>query len=388
MIEEAVLEKAFQEAMKLIESNKLNKVSPFIKADVDMLVYKIDSNKSLVSALVTSLVKKIIEPSQDIRLHRKDFEGGYSARSLDTHFTSPFFKDHFPKYANKESSFLTLATREKIRWTKREGINLKIRDKKLKESFLNVFEQIEINKKDPKDYLDYLFAKLIQLAKKDEALFQSMESYTNQRDIFNINLILEMLHEHFEDKLSSRLPVIAIYSIYEILLPKIERYKNKKLLPLQTHTSSDKHGFGDIEIYNKDNTPFEVVEVKHNIPVNRHLVFDIVKKTRNTRISRYYILTTFQNGFVNQKEEKSVTDYILQIKAISSIDIIANGIITTLKYYLRFIDDYDLFIKTYTKNLIRDARYSTEIKNFHLEKWTEILDKYKVENQELNKWNK
>jgi DNA (cytosine-5)-methyltransferase 1 len=151
------------------------------------------------------------------------------------------------------------------------------------------------------------------------------------------------------------------------------------LLPLQVHTSSDKHGFGDIEIYDKENNPFEIIEIKHNIPINRYLIFYIEKKIRNTQINRYYILTTFQNGFLNQEEEKSVTDYILQIKRKSGIDIIANGIATTLKYYLRFIDDYELFIKIYTNNLLTDAKNSTEVKNFHIEEWSKILNEYKLD---------
>jgi DNA (cytosine-5)-methyltransferase 1 len=379
MNEKAVLDKAFQDAMKLIESKKINTTPTYIKHDVDMLIDKIGSNKSLVSALATSLVKKILDSNQDIRLHRTDFEGGYSARSLDTHFTSPFFKDHFPKYANKESSFLTLATRERIPWTKKDGINLKIRNKKLRECFLNIFEQVELNKRNPKHYLNYLFAKLILLSKQDELLFQAAEKQTSEIRILNIRLILEMLHRHFETKLSSRLPVIAIYSIYEMLLPNVERYKDKTLLPLQVHTSSDKHGFGDIEIYDKENNPFEIIEIKHNIPINRYLIFYIEKKIRNTQINRYYILTTFQNGFLNQEEEKSVTDYILQIKRKSGIDIIANGIATTLKYYLRFIDDYELFIKIYTNNLLTDAKNSTEVKNFHIEEWSKILNEYKLD---------
>jgi DNA (cytosine-5)-methyltransferase 1 len=131
------------EAYKVAENLDFGTVSSLIKQDIDVLIDKIDSNKSLASALVTSLVKKIHEPKQDIRLHRTDFENGYSARVLDTQVTSPFFKDNFPKYANKESSFLTLATRERIKWTKDEGDNLKIRDKKLKACFLNIFEQVE-----------------------------------------------------------------------------------------------------------------------------------------------------------------------------------------------------------------------------------------------------
>jgi len=367
------------EAYNVAENLDFDTVSNLIKTDIDVLIDKIDSNKSLVSALVTSLVKKIYEPKQDIRLHRTDFENGYSARVLDTQVTSPFFKDNFPKYANKESSFLTLATRERIKWTKDEGDNLKIRDKKLKTCFLNIFEQVQVHKANPKDYLNYIFAKLIALSKIEKALFESTNLQSENLEVLNIHLIIKMLQEHFDTKQSSRLPVVAIYAIYEMLLPKFERYKNKKLVHLQVHTSSDKHGFGDIEIYTTDNQPFEIVEIKHNIPIDKYLIFDIAKKTQNIKIDRYYILTTFANGFVNAESEKEVTEYILELKKMQGIDIIANGIISTLKYYLRFIDNYQEFINFYTQNLLKDAKNSTEIKNFHLEKWTQILHKYQIE---------
>ncbi len=75
-------------------------------------------------------------------------------------------------------------------------------------------------------------------------------------------------------------------AIYKILLPKFERYKNKKLVILQVYTSSDKHGFGDIEIYTTDNQPFEIVEIKHNIPIDKYLIFDIAKKIQHIKIDR------------------------------------------------------------------------------------------------------
>lgn len=376
-----ILERAFQDAVKLIESEEIDNTPDETAKDVDYLIEKIDSNKSIVSALVTSLVKKISEPTQDVRHHRTDFEDGYSARTLDTAITTPFFKNHFPKYANKESSFLTLATRERIKWTKNDGQNLKIRDRKLRECFLNVFEQIEENRKDPKLFLNYLLAKLIKLSESEANLFELARSHSEEISALNIPLVLEILQKHFETKLSSRLPVVAIYSIYEILLPKFNRFKDKKLLPLQVHTSSDKHGFGDIEIYDDENNPFEIIEIKHNIPIDKYLIFDIFKKTKETKINRYYILTTFQNGFANADTEKEVNEYILQIKRQTNLDIIANGIISTLKYYLRFIDDYGEFIKIYTKNLIEDAKNSTEVKSFHLARWNEILEEYKIKDE-------
>ena len=113
MKENQILETTYKRANKSIKRKRLNRFDKIIKNDIDVLIDNIEKNKSLVSALVSSLVKKIIDTKQDIRLHRTDFENGYSARSLDTKFTSPFFKKYFPKYANKESAFLTLATREK-----------------------------------------------------------------------------------------------------------------------------------------------------------------------------------------------------------------------------------------------------------------------------------
>jgi len=373
MNEEQVLETAYNEAKKLLHEKRLDIFDDVVKIDIDFLVTKIEKNKSIVSALITSLVKKILNPTQDIRLHRTDFENGYSARSLDTKFTTPFFKRYFPKYANKESSFLTLATRERIKWTKDEGKGLKIRDKKLRDSFLNVFEQIEIKNKNPQEYLIYLFYKLIELSMEDNLIFQSVEKTKETVFDLNISIIIEMLQKHFSEKLSSRLPVIAIYSIYEILIPNAKRYSNKKLLPLQVHTSSDKHGFGYIEIYDNENNPFEIVEIKHNISIDKYLIFDIVKKIEKTNINRYYLLTTFQEIFDTKETEKSVNEFIIQVKRQQGMDIIVNGIISTLKYYLRFIDDYNLFIKTYTDNLINDAKNSTEVKTCHIEKWIEIL---------------
>lgn len=378
MIENEVLNKAFIKAKHIVKKKQFEKFSILIRKDIDLLIEKIEQNKSIVSALVTSLVKKIVEPSQDIRLHRTDFENGYSARSLDTKYTSPFFKNHFPKYANKESSFLTLATRERIKWTKKDGMALKIRNNALKNSFLNIFDQIEVYNIDAEDYLIYLFSKMIELTLNDEIILEKAAQEFKKIGTLNIYIILEMMQKHFTEKLSSRLPVIAIYSIYQILIPILKRYENKKLIDLHVHTSSDKHGFGDIEVYTNSNKPFEVVEIKHNIPLDKYLIFDIVKKTENTSIDRYYILTTYKSGFENEGIEKSVNEFIMQIKQSKGIDIIANGIITTLKYYLRFIDDYTLFIKAYTDNLIQDSKNSTEIKTFHIKRWIDILKEYGI----------
>lgn len=372
-----ILENLYSQAIQIFNSKEERKYSEIICSNIDVLVNKIDKNKSLLSALVTSLVKKISEPNQDIRLHRTDFKsGGYSARSLDTAVTTPFFKKYFPKYANKESSFLTLATREKIKWSKKEGQNLKIRDKEVKKSFLEILDSVENKKINPEDCLIYIFIKLHLLSLHHKMVFDGTIETANYLDIININSVLIMLERHFEMRLSSRLPVIAIYTVYQQLFKEVKRYERKILRPLNVHTSSDKHGYGDIEIWNEDETPFEMVEIKHKIPINRNLIFDIVKKSERTTIERYYILTTAKNNFISIEEEEFINRFILKIKRESGLEIIANGIYYSLKYYLRFIDDYKIFIQAYTKNLIADSKNSTEVKEYHITEWQKILKEH------------
>jgi len=374
-----ILEDTLLKAVKILDSKKEIKYPEIISNNVDTLINKIDKNKSLLSALVTSLVKKITEPKQDIRLHRTDFAGGYSARSLDTQVTAPFFKKYFPKYANKESSFLTLATREKIKWTKTAGKNLKIRDKEVKKSFLEIFDAVQSGTIKPKDVLIYIFIKLHLLSLQHKMVFDGTIETANFLDILNINTVLKMLERHFEMKLSSRLPVIAIYSVYQQLFKEVKRYEKKILRPLNVHTSSDKHGYGDIEVWNADETPFEMVEIKHKISIDRNLIFDIAKKSEGTTIERYYILTTAKENFISAEEEDYINKFILKIKKDSGLEIIANGIYYSLKYYLRFIQDYKQFIRAYTENLIADARNSTEIKEFHITAWQDILKEHHLD---------
>jgi DNA (cytosine-5)-methyltransferase 1 len=374
------LEKLYGQVLKFVRKQKLPKYDKLLTDNIDTLIEKIDKNKSLVSALVTSCLEKIINPAQDIRYHRTDFDNdGYSARVLDTKITSPFFKKYFPKYANKESAFLTLATREKIAWTKETGDALKIRNKFVKAAFLEILDAVENQYLKPQEVIVYTFTKLYELSLHQGAIFDDTIETSDFLHIVNINTVLMMLDKHFETRQSSRLPVIAIYSIYEELFRYFDKYKDKILYRLNVHTSSDKHGYGDIEVWNQDNTPYEMVEIKHNIPIDRNLIFDIVKKSENTTIKRYYILTTAKNNFISPEEEEYINKFILKIRNDSDLDIIANGIRYSLKYYLRFINDCRDFIKSYTKNLIEDAKNSTEVQEFHITAWQSILREHQLE---------
>lgn len=371
-----ILEEIYLEAIIMVEEGKLEDISSEIKESINPFIDKIETDKSLVQLIVTTLLKKIVSPEQDIRLHMAKFEGGYSARVLDTVVTTRLFKTYFPKYANKETAFLTKATRTEIIWDFTNGLKLPLRSKQLIPPFLQLIDKIQNKTINLRDSIAYIFGKLYLFSKSSQMIFHKVAEASNFYNVININTIIEMLKEHFESRLSSRLPVIAIYSVYQQLFKTSKRYEGKVLRPLNVHTSSDKHGYGDIEIWNTDDTPFEMVEIKHNIPIGRGLIFDITKKSENTTVERYYILTTYENSFENTVEEKYINNLILKIKKENGLEIIANGIINSLKYYLRFVEDYHEFLKTYTNELIVDAKNSTEVKDFHIEEWQRILQEH------------
>jgi hypothetical protein len=63
MNEKTILEKSYRSAGKL----NANTVPDSVRKDIDLMVKKIESNKSLVSAVTTSLIKKISCPQQDVQ---------------------------------------------------------------------------------------------------------------------------------------------------------------------------------------------------------------------------------------------------------------------------------------------------------------------------------
>ena len=211
---------------------------------------------------------------------------------------------------------------------------------------------------------------LINKAKKSIEIINPI----TREEKLNINDILEFLKQHFYYKYSSRgasiLPVIAIYSIYECIIKELKRFENKKLDHLNSHNSSDRSSgeAGDIVVRNKDNNElYEVVEVKFDIAPTELMVLDAYKKIKNTKIQRYYILSTIHS---EENEQEKINALIEKIREEHGCQVIVNGVFDSLKYYLRLISNTDDFINYYVKNLAED----TEINFEHKIAWNRIVN--------------
>ena len=258
----------------------------------------------------------------------------------------------------------------------------KIRSKLVKEAFLEILNDIEENQTDPERYLYAVFASLITLmerSKVDLGLLETANAnldQTPQTDAVTIENIVNLLKYHFSYNYrvagASRLPVLAVYSAYEMLMA-LERYEGKILPPLKSHTTSDikSGGIGDIEILEENGDFFEAVEIKHNIPISPNLVQDAYQKFAETAVRRYYLLTTAEP---NVNDPGAVEQLVHQIHRQHSCEVIVNGILPSLKYYLRLLSNPKLFLDRYSKNLQLDFKQSTDVKETHLRFWSELLD--------------
>lgn len=357
---------------KLFISEKINR-DQLLK--IKNLVNNAENLKSIIAVLITSLIKKIVDPNQDIRLHREQFPGGYSGRSLDTNVVTPWLKQHYPRFAPKESGWLTRSIEQPHPFTK--DFPGRIRNPIVKESFLSILDNVQNNRLDPSHCLICILVLLQEKTMRERNLLEILNSSSPKKEL-TINLITKILKEHFSLQKSSRLPVIAIYSIYQCIFFRIQLYKDKLLKSLDSHTASDRFkGFGDIEIFDKNGDPFEVIEIKHNIPIDKQMIYDALEKIKRSKIKRFFILTTAEPNII---EDEEVLKLIENIKDKFGIEIVPNGVIPTIKYYLRFIDNPSEFLNNYIDNIKKEFTSGTDVKENHIKGLHDLIDKYKIIN--------
>ena len=298
-------------------------------------------------------------------------KGGYSGRTFDTKYVTPFLKQKFPHFAMAESAWLTRSLEQPRPF----NLNFpgKIRNKVLKTAFLRTLDRVEDDDSLAPKFLAAIMRLMVETMAKDEILFTKVEAPTD----ITIAKIIEAISQHIRHDYSkgvvgtARLPVLAIYSVYNLLIPDVRRYSGKTLAPLASHTSPDARSksLGDIDVNNPDNSCFESVEIKHNKPITADMVYVAFRKIRNTNIDRYYILTTSEPNF---DDYESVMSEIEKYKKIHPCQIIVNGVIPSLKYYMRLISRPQDIIGEYTKWLEFEYQRASGIKREHLQVWQEI----------------
>ncbi|WP_435128553.1 DNA cytosine methyltransferase [Mycoplasma sp. 6243] len=362
------LENIYKESLTLTSVDKTN-LNNKQKHNIQIIVDHEEGYKGVFTVLVTSLVYKILHPHQDIRLHQANMKNGYSGRSFDAKYITPFLKQKQFLGAMKESGWTTRTLEQNFAY------NLdypgKISNIDIKNAFLSILYDVQELNIDPRLYLKSLFA--LSIKQKEIKSVNILNPFANKTQI-TIDDIINLLNQHFYYNYKSRgasiLPVIALYSIYQCILKENYRYKDKILNPLSSHYSSDKSSknVADIIIKNKDGSLFEAIEVKFNIKANDILLADSYIKFKNTSIQRFYLLST-----VKQDEAERINQLINKIKLEHGCQVVVNGVLESIKYYLRLLHNTENFIENYINNM----KENNEINSEHKIAWNHIINDFK-----------
>jgi len=357
------LKKTFDESIKFVGSDDKIKsdLSKTITKHLDVILSKSESAKGVLTVILTSLVYKTLNPLQDIRNHQTSIDDGYSGRTFDTKYITPFLKSlKFPAMA--ESGWLTRSLEQKVPYDK--NYSGAIRPGLLKTSFLETIDFVQKGQG-----LDKCLSYLIQglIIKRNSQVINLAKPLN-----LPIATIIKLLTKHFNAKYTadgaSRLPVLALFAAYECLMKEAKRFEGKTLLEIVSHTSADTRSgrIGDIDIVDNKGKEFEAVEVKHGIQINAQLVKDAFEKFKTTQVNRYYLLSTAD---IDASESKKIEKEIERIKNIHGCHVIANGLINSLKYYLRLLSETSEFISNYVDLIESDKALKYE----HKKQWNLII---------------
>lgn len=366
-----IMESAYEHAKSKSLRALLSALPDECAQDLKIIVDNAETQKAVLGVTVTSIVYKIYEPKQDIRKHQEGMKDGYSGRTFDTKYVTPFLKSKFPHFAMAESAWLTRSLEQPRPF----NLNFpgKIRNKGLKTAFLNTLDHVQTDGNLASKMLVVLMGLMFEATTKDDTLFTKVQVAGG----ITIAKIIDAISQHIRYDYgkgvvgTARLPVLAIYSVYNLLMPDVKRYSGKFLVPLESHTSPDSRSksLGDIDVNNADNSCFEAVEIKHNKPITSDMVGVAYRKIKNTEIDRYYILTTSEPNF---EDHETVMQEIEKYKKVHSCQIIVNGVIPSLKYYMRLISNPQNIVDEYTKWLEFEYQRASGIKREHLRVWQEI----------------
>lgn len=319
-----------------------------------------DSPRGVLAVLTTLLLKKVSDPTQDIRMHQVQLPGGFSGRVLDTKVVTPFLKEQDFPYMASGSGWLTRSLEQAVPYDL--NYSGQIRPIKVKNAFLRIIDTVQNDNVVARDVLIHLLVGLIKFRERNANIVLA-------RPInLSVSETVEKIDQHYHYKASgvARLPVLAVHSILSVLVKELNRYQDHFLMPLEQHTASDTRSglIGDIHIAHSSGTIFEAFEIKHEIPLTKELVSTSFEKFRTMPVERFYILTTHDSGI-----DQVLYDAIQHVRIAHGCQLILNGVAPTLKYYLRLVSSTSQFVDAYVSAVENDPAVSYALK----QAWNEIV---------------
>ena len=360
---------------------KIKKIPQEILEKINLIAKNCSKQKGVYTVLVTLLIHKTLHPQQDVRFHQENLLNGFSGRTIDTKYITPTLKSlGLPSMS--ESGWLTRSLEQPFPYLM--DYQGKIGGKGVKEAFLSILDFLEVKVKPIRQQkiagllAIYLLKAVLEISLEETITIPKIDD--NKKSEIKINDIISALKDHFYCKTytargTSKLPVIAIYAVYELIIKEITRYQNCSLKPLGSHTASDKtsKSAGDIEIYYSESPDslLEAIEIKFEKPIDKHMVAIATEKIAKFSPERYLILSSAKVN-IKQEDASDIARLIDEVSNKYKCQVIVNGVLPTIKYYLRLVNYLPEFINNYSALIEKDQEINFE----HKQKWNEIITKF------------
>lgn len=335
-----------------------------VKRDLDFIAKKCYSQKGVYTVLVTLLYYKVLHIEQDIRLHQQQIEGGFSGRTFDTKYVTPELK-RLGLPSMSESGWLTRSLEQPVPFTLDFPGRI---SGGVKDPFLRSLDYVERNGDNAQNMLRYLLNKVLVQVALNSVEITPLEN----PEYLTIDLIIDALNKHFcynyGTHNGAKLPVLAFYAIYQSIIKEFSRYKDCQLSPLASLTACDltSKASGDVEIF-KDGKHFEAVEIKLDKKIDATIVRVVEEKIYKFNPTRYYILSYYG---ICDDDMIEIQDIVDKVRINHGCQIIINGLLPTIKYYLRLITNLEDFWASYSSLIQNDH----ELQLIHKEVWNNIIE--------------
>lgn len=347
----SLLDGYYQRAVALVEADE---VDEFIAQTGELGRVASDLGQAKHAsrgALLTLALYKSAEPSQDIRYNKAEHDDGFSARAIDSNVTVPFLmQESLPK--SVESHWLTQTLSFAEPWTR--AVNLKTQPKKVGPLLIeavNLLQELPDDEQQQaaESVAVILMARLVAERNRSKVDVTRPKGLT----IAEIRGLLNgMLRQRFKTG-SPRLPQLMIYAIYQALFEgEIARYADCTLEPVGRMKAADRKSgtVGDI-VVSRTNRPMEAVETKYDLPITLSIVGEAMEKVKSHSVERYLILST---AGIDVSDREQIMQRIEEFKRSNGCEIIVNGVLETVCYYLRLLPNTNAFVDAFAALLESD----------------------------------
>jgi DNA (cytosine-5)-methyltransferase 1 len=358
-----ILEDAYHIAEAVHKEGSLHAQREILGEEIFTLTSDLAKTKHAARGVALTLTAyKILEPRQDIRRHKAEHPAGFSARTIDKSVTVPFLQSRSLAY-NVETHWLSQTF--SFAGPYELELDLKTKPPGAGKNMIKLVNAVQ-SAPSPVHYakaaIQLLLHGLIEERNRGKVLLEKPKDLA-------IDQVIALLRSHFYrgyEKNAPRLPQVAIYALYQCIVDSMDRYKEKTLSPLERlKTANRKSGsVGDIDV-NRGDQPVEAVEVKFDVAITRDHVAEAIQKIKTVSVERYLILST---AGIADGEAAEVQRLQVSFKRSNGCEIIVNGVLETVRYYLRLIRSTTDFIFRYTTLVESDPDLSYE----HRLAWNEV----------------